>query len=111
MLYQSDYWLASSFQEKTETIVQFIDTDEGITTLFILDVDITEDVPAILDNLIDDGDLTCIINLITDSGTSMFSPENTVEDYHIKTIYVRNKIDSASLDLMRNTSPILAIFA
>ena len=111
MLFQSDYWLASSYQEKTETIAQFVDTDEGITVMFILDVDITADVPSILEDLIDNGDLPCIINLITDSGSSFFQPAGNLEDCHTKTIYVRNSLDVQSLNLMRHNYPILAIFA
>jgi len=37
MLYQSDYWLATNFAEKIETILQFLDTDENIKTLMIID--------------------------------------------------------------------------
>ena len=111
MLFQSDYWVASSYQEKTETIAQFVDTDEGITVLFVLDMDVTVDVPSILEDLIDNDDMPCIIKLITDSGSSFFQPAGTLEDCHTKTIYVRNSMDADSLNIIKNKWPILAIFA
>ena len=111
MLFQSDYWVASSYQEKLETIAQFVDTDEGITAMFVLDVNVTADLPSILEDLSDNDDLPCIINLITESGSNLFQPTGNLEDCHTKTIYVRNSIDADSLNIMRNNWPIMAIFA
>ena len=37
MLYQSDYWVATGVLEQKETIINFLETDAGITSLVILD--------------------------------------------------------------------------
>ena len=111
MLFQSDYWVASSYQEKLETIAQFVDTDEGITVMFILDVNITADVPSILEDLADNDDLPCIINLITESGSNLIQPTGSLEDCHTKTIYVRNSIDTDSLNIMRNNIIIFKFYS
>lgn len=107
MLFQSDYWLASNFSEKTETILDFLSTDEGIKTLVVIEKHISNDTYTILNSLSRD-DLDCKIELITE--TKSYSYENKNSEGHTKTIYVRNSLDDETVKLLKHLTPIFAIF-
>jgi hypothetical protein len=102
MLFQSDYWLATGIHEKTETLIDFLDTDPGITTLVILEKELTDDVKSLLDNI----SFEC--NVILSVRDNNY--EYKIDADHTKTIYVRNCLDDATIELMKNLTPIFAIF-
>ena len=79
MLFQSDYWFASNPAEKKETILDFLETDDGIKTLII--VDKTNITYSILNDLSFD----CSVTLITETDSHLFTKEAALT----KTIYVR----------------------
>lgn len=104
MLFQSDYWLACNYAEKVETIVDFLDTDEGIKTLVIIDNTISNATDTILESL--KHDLVPYVEFITAIQTKSYKGQ---QSYHRKTIYLYTSIDHA-LATMKTMQPILAIF-
>ena len=107
MLFQSDYWLASNHTQYVETIINFLQTDEGITNLIIVDTSGSESISAIILNLKLNNELDCSVNLYTDYEACTY--EHT-EATHTKNIYLRNSFDTNTFNIMRNLYPILAIF-
>ena len=103
MLFQSDYWLASNYAERLETIRNFIDTDEGIKTLVVIDKTLNC-AKEVMNNI--NEELDCNIKLISDVEEILY--EN-LDSSHIKRIYIFKTIEDA-LSLMKITQPILAIF-
>lgn len=103
MLFQSDYWLASNYAEKLETILDFLDTDEGIKTLVIIDRGITNAAGTILESI---KDLGPYLEFISANQIKTYKGQ---ESYHKKTIYLYSSIDDA-LPVMKTTQPILALF-
>jgi hypothetical protein len=63
MLFQSDYWLASNYAERLETIRNFIETDEGIKTLVVIDKTLNC-VKEVMDNIHEE--LDCNIKVISE---------------------------------------------
>ena len=113
MLFQSDYWFAENYSQRVETIQDFIQTDDGIRTLIILDKGKTGDARKILDYLRDEEQMPCHVKLVIGlheeaSQIHMIVPSIDIESK--KTIYIINDFDSASIALFRNLQPILAIF-
>ena len=103
MLFQSDYWLASNYAERLETIRNFIDTDEGIKTLVVIDKTLNC-AKEVMNNI--NEELECNIKLISEVEEILY--EN-LDSSHIKRIYIFKTIEDA-LSLMKITQPILAIF-
>ena len=107
MLFQSDYWLASIYSERLEVIQLILETDEGIQTHLVLDkTSVLTDTKDILDSLKDTNDLPCTVRLVTLTETI----EYETEEEYTKTIYVRNRLDTSTIHLMRTMFPILALF-
>lgn len=107
MLFQSDYWLASIYSERLEVIQRFLETDEGIQTLLVLDqTSVRTDTKDILDVLKETNELPCTVRLVTETDTIEYSTE---EEY-TKTIYLRNRLDTSIIQLIRSQFPILALF-
>lgn len=106
MLFQSDYWFAQCLSQRIETIQTFLSEDEGIKTLIIIDVHSINDTEHIIDHLDKEGELPCVVELIIGLHKLVFAKD----DCPTKTIYVCKDIDDATLDLMKNVHPILAIF-
>ena len=105
MLFQSDYWLASNYAEKVECILDFLETDEGIKTLVIIDRTISDATGTILESLKHDL-VPCVEFIANPSQTKSYKGQ---ESYHRKSIYLYTSIDDA-LPLMKTTQPILAVF-
>ena len=107
MLFQSDYWLACNYAEKVETILDFLDTDEGIKTLVIIERGIggiANATGTILESL--KNDLVPCVEFISGNEIKSYKGQ---ESHNRKTIYVYSSIDDA-LPLMKTMQPILAIF-
>ena len=102
MLFQSDYWFASTWNEKLETLKNFIGSSEDIVTLCIIGKD---DVQAILDT-ISPADIPCNLALITESEANFIKRPSK----YAKTIYVSSGFDANTITLMKKLYPILAIF-
>jgi len=103
MLFQSDYWLACNYAEKVETILDFLDTDEGIKTLVIIDRTISDATGTILESL---NDLVpCVEFIANSSQTKSYKGQESYK----KTIYLYSSIDDA-LPVIKTTQPILAVF-
>jgi hypothetical protein len=102
MLFQSDYWFASNWNEKLETLQNFIGSSDDIVSLCIIGKD---DVQAILDTISPD-DIPCSLALITESEANFIKRPGK----HSKTIYVSSGFDVNTLALMKRLYPILAIF-
>lgn len=107
MLFQSDYWLATGNHEKIETILAFLDTDAGIQTLVILDQKSKDDVKTMLDYVFVE-DALCDVTLFVGDMTHNYISET--EDPCKKLIYVRHELDESTIALMKNLTPIFAIF-
>jgi len=107
MLFQSDYWLATGNHEKIETILAFLDTDAGIQTLVILDPQSKDDVKTMLDYAFLEDSL-CDVTVFIDDVTHNYTSEK--EDTCKKSIYVRRELDESTIALMKNLTPIFAIF-
>jgi hypothetical protein len=111
MLFQSDYWLACNYAEKVETILDFLDTDEGIKTLVIIERGIggiANATGTILESL--KNDLVPCVEFISGNEIKSYKGQESYHKTHRKTIYVYSSIDDA-LPLMKTMQPILAIFA
>lgn len=107
MLFQSDYWLATGNHEKIETILAFLDSDVGIQTLVILDQQSKDDVKSMLDYAFLEDSL-CNVTLFIDNATHNYTTE--AENPCNKSIYVRRELDETTIALMKNLTPIFAIF-
>jgi len=109
MLFQSDYWLASNYAEKLETILDFLETDEGIKTLVIIERGITNAAGTILESL--KHDLAPYVEFITANQIKTYKGQESHKQHkqHRKTIYLYSSIDDA-LPVMKTTHPILALF-
>ena len=111
MLFQSDYWVAANDHEKTEAIQDFLETDEGIKTLVIIDPDRNYHAMVLLDKIQEDSMLPCSVNLFTDTERYLFeATDMTEESHHTKTIYIRNELDNGTVELLKKHQPILIIF-
>jgi hypothetical protein len=107
MLFQSDYWLATGLQEKTETIIDFLESDAGLLSLVIYDKTGNDSVIDILNSVFYE-DAACNVVLIIGNETHKYKTE--AEDPCEKTIYVRSELDENTIALMKNVTPIFAIF-
>jgi hypothetical protein len=105
MLYQSDYWLATNFAEKIETVLQFLDTDEHIKTLMIIDKNPLSDAKDVFEYLDEKNELKYKINLIIGTYTCSYGNSNQE-----KTIYISYNLNEETIRLMKDIQPILAIF-
>jgi hypothetical protein len=108
MLFQSDYWLASNYSEKLETIRQFLDMDAGIKTFVIIDRNLTDDTKGIIETLKADCSLPHTVHLVIDKATNHYASDEA--DGHTKTIHVRISLDAETIQLLREEMPILALF-
>jgi len=106
MLFQSEYWFASNNSEKTETILDFLQTDEGIKDLVIIDIN-ESNIKSIIDFIIDINDYECNIKLIINSNIYNYELN---KEYHTKTIHIYIKLDDISINMIKTLTPILAIF-
>jgi len=108
MLFQSDYWLASNYAEKLETIRQFLDMDAGIKTIVIIDRNLTDDTKGIIETLKADCALPQTVHLVIGTTTNHYASDES--DGHTKTIHLRTALDAETIQLMREEMPILALF-
>lgn len=107
------YWFASSYSQRIETLQNFLETDEYIRTLVVLDIYSANDVKGMLESLDNQEQIPCNVRLV------LGTPETPLEIYEFeagellerKTIFVVRNLDEITLRLIKNTSPILAIFA
>ena len=110
MLFQSDYWVANKYSEKKETIQQFLETDEGIKSLVVIEMGSNNHVQ----NILNESEIPCNLILITESNTIIYEPdgegEEAKETLQTKTIYIRHGMDDDTIRLIINLQPILAIF-
>lgn len=109
MLYQSDYWLACSYGQKIETMRNFLDTDDGIITLLVIDKNMTTNTKDILEYLNEEDELPCAVELICSSGVIVYNPHIQTTN-KMKSVYVRSNIDEDAIIIMKTLYPILAIF-
>ena len=113
MLFQSDYWVAASGSERMETLRDFLDTDEGIQNLIIIQKNPESDLVKILEQIVDEGYLRCNLTLVLGEGKTHVY-ESTADEVgnitHMKTIYLCSGLDDHAVDLLRRLTPILALF-
>jgi hypothetical protein len=108
MLFQGDYWFASLESERLETIQHFLEQDEKINTLVIVQKNYESwEIVSILNRISYLYDFN--VNLITESGgTQLYNGrDNSV---NIKTIYLRESIDDETINLIKNKKPVISIF-
>jgi hypothetical protein len=116
MLYQSDYWLAASASERLETLRDFLDTDEGIRTLVIIEKYAESDLVKLVEQIVSEGHLMCNVSLVLcESCQTRLYEEDSQHDEvgnvnHMKTIYACPALDNYAVDLLRTYTPILALF-
>jgi len=112
VVFQSDYWFASSYSQKVEAIQDFLETDEGIRTLVIIDSTTLSDVKEILEDLNYAGQIPPYLRFV------IGNPEKPLEVYEYnftdgiceKTIYLLKRLDNMATGLIKRVKPILAIF-
>jgi hypothetical protein len=107
MLFQSDYWLATGLNEKTETIIDFLESDAGIQSLVIYDKTGADSIEQILNSVFLE-DSACHVVLVIGNNISNYKTE--AENPFTKTIYVRYDLDESTIALLKNVTPIFAIF-
>jgi hypothetical protein len=107
MLFRSDYWLATNHTQQTETIVDFLDSEECVTELIIVDVGGTETTNAIVSDLALNEEIECSVKVYTENETKLYECVNAT---HTKNIYVRRGFDHITVNIMKTICPILAIF-
>lgn len=105
MLFQSDYWMAENPTQKSETIHDFLLTDEGIKTLVIIDIS-GLDILNLIANIVKYNDIECEV-IVNKEEREIYNYGE--ENPHKKTIYIRKTLEEA-LQLLRSLQPILAIF-
>ena len=108
MLFQSDYWLASNYAEKIETIRQFLDMDAGIKTIVIIDRNLTDDTKTVIETLKADCSLPHTVHLVIGTTTNHYASDEPTG--HTKTIHLRTVFDAETIQLLREEMPILALF-
>lgn len=117
MLFQSDYWVAANYSEKKETIQRFLETDEGITTLVVIEMGSANNIQ----NILNESEIPCVLNILTESNTITYEPDDSsysedaeeaeeADAIQTKTIYVRRAMDDDTMRLLIKLQPILAIF-
>jgi hypothetical protein len=112
VLFQSYYCFASSYNQKIEVICNFVETDEGIRTLVIIDSSTQTNLITILNILTEDDQVPCYVRLV------LGNPDVPLEVYEYnfnegtcnKTIYVLPKLNNMATNLIKRLKPILAIF-
>ena len=113
MLFQSDYWVAASASERTETLRDFLDTDEGIQNLVIIEKNPESDLVKLVEQIVAEGYLRCNVSLVLGQGTTQVY-EATVDEIgnitHMKTIHLCTGLYDNTVDLLRRLTPILALF-
>jgi hypothetical protein len=107
MIYQGNYWFATSEPEQLETIQNFLE-DEKINTLLILQKNYESwEIVSILDRI--SYLYPYNVNLITEyGGTQLYNGKDN--SLNIKTIYLCENIDSETINLIENLKPVIAIF-
>jgi hypothetical protein len=107
MIYQGNYWFASSEPERLETIQNFLE-DYKSKTLLILQKNFESwEIVSILNRISYLYNFN--VNLITETGgTQIYNGKDS--SINIKTIYLRESIDDETINLIKNEKPILAIF-
>ena len=107
-LFQSDYWFASTYSQRIETIQNFIEAD-GQRTLIIIDTAETN-VRQIMDTLRDEWELPFVRLILGDPDELEVYEYNFTEGNCNKSIFVFKSLDKNTLDLIKKLTPILAIF-
>jgi hypothetical protein len=110
VLFQSDYWFASTYSQRVETIQNFIEAD-GQRTLIIIDTAVTN-VRQIMDTLRDEWELPFVILVLghPDKPFGVFE-YNPIEGRPAnKIIYQLESLDALALNAIKRSKPILAIF-
>ena len=108
VLFQSDYWFASTYSQRVETIQNFIEDDQRI--LVIIDFNTHTDVRGILNTLNDEGQIPCFVRLILNNSELEVYEYNFTEGVCNKNIYVLHKFNNTATGLIKRLTPILAIF-
>jgi hypothetical protein len=106
-LFQSDYWFASTYSQRIETIQNFIEAD-GQRTLLIIDT--ATNVKEIMDTLNNEWSLPFVRLILGDPDKLEVYEYNFTEDHCNKSIFVLKYLDKNTLDLIKRLTPILAIF-
>ena len=115
MLFQSDYWVAANGSERAETLRDFLDTDEGIQNLVIIQKNPESDLDKIVEQIVAEGYLRCNLTLVLGQGQDETQIYEAAADEvgnitHMKTIYLCSGLDEHAIDLLRRLTPILALF-
>ena len=108
VLFQSDYWFASTYSQRVETIQNFIEEDSQ-RTLIIID-NAGTDVKVIIDILNKEWQLVFLRLVIGNPDDLEIHEYNLNDGPCNKTIYVLKSLDKMSLNLIERLTPILAIF-
>ena len=113
MLFQSDYWVAASASERTETLRDFLDTDEGIQNLVIIEKNPESDLVKLVEQIVAEGYLRCNVSLVLGQDRTQVY-EAAVDEIgnitHMKTIHLCTGLDEHAIGLLRQFTPILALF-
>lgn len=110
--FQRDYWFANTYVQKANVIQDFVETDDNIRTLLIIDSGIQSTTREILNSLVEDGTVPCFVRLV------LGNPKAPLEVYEYnftygicdKTIYVLPKLNNMATSLIKRVKPVLAIF-
>jgi hypothetical protein len=112
VLFQSDYWFASNYSQRVEVVQNFVETDEGIRSLVIIDFNGQNNLKEILNTLSEEDQIPCYVRLV------IGNPESPLEIYEYnfsqgtcnKTIYLLRRLDNMATALIKRVKPILALF-
>ena len=116
MLFQCDYWLAANASERIETLRDFLETDDGIKTLVIIEMNSESNLVNIIEQIVSEGQLSCSVSLVLSEScqTRVYEMDSRDDEVgnvnHMKTVYVCPTLDNYAIDLLRTYTPILALF-
>ena len=108
MAYHGNYWIATSESEQLETIQHFLEQDEKINTLIIVQKNYESwEIVSILNRIAYLYNYN--VNLITEFGKAQLynGRDNSI---NIKTIYLCENINDEIINLIKNEKPVIAIF-
>ena len=109
--FQSNYWFASSYSQRVEVVQEFVQSDETIRTLVIIDYTYTS-LREILNILMEEDQIPGYVRLV------IGNPDSPLEFYEYnfsqgicnKTIYVLSKLNNMATALIKRVKPVLALF-
>jgi hypothetical protein len=110
--FHRDYWFASTYSQRVDVIQDFVESNEDIRTLVIIDSRLHNDIRTIMNILMEEEQIPSYVRLV------IGNPEKPLEVYEYnfnqgicnKTIYVLSKLNNMATALIKRVKPSLAIF-